>query len=105
MIPVFPKSPFSVLPLIEFLARPSSNQLNRAGDDISLAVVSYQKGDVIGGHQELQYTEAITLLRLQKPVEVTAAVPGKLEKEFFLVTPVNDIPDIGWYVVSVRSRD
>jgi len=60
---------------------------------------------VIGGHHVIQYAEAITLLRIQKPVEVTAAVPGKLEKEFFLVTPVSDIPDIAWYEVSIRPRD
>jgi len=38
--------------------------------------------------------EAITLLRLEKPLKETAAVSGKLEKDFFLVTPMSDQPDI-----------
>jgi hypothetical protein len=53
---------------IEIHTRPSLDQLNGVRADISVAVVSHQKVDVIGGHHVVQNTKAITLLRLEKPL-------------------------------------
>jgi hypothetical protein len=47
MIPVFPVSPFPLLPLIEFLSRPSGDQLNRFGDDTFIAIASYKKMNML----------------------------------------------------------
>lgn len=65
MIPVFPIRPFPVLPLIELLPCPSGDELNRVGDDVCFAVVSYQKVDVIGGHHVVQNAKTKALLRLE----------------------------------------
>ena len=104
MIPVFPESPFPVLPLIEFLARPSCSQLNRARNNVSFAVVSYQKVDVIGGDHVVKHTETIALLRLEEPLKVPASVPGKLEQEFFFVAAVRNMPHTPWKVMPIRPR-
>ncbi len=46
MIAIFPKGPFSVLPPIVYLARPSCNQLHCLGDNICLRAILDEK-DVV----------------------------------------------------------
>jgi hypothetical protein len=43
MIPIFPVCLLSLLALVEFLPRPSSDQLNRIRDDISFTAVFDEK--------------------------------------------------------------
>ena len=81
----------AVLPLIEFLACPSGNQLNRASNDVSFAVVSYKKVDVVGGYHVVEHTETIALLCLEEPLKVPASVPGKGEQEFLFMAAVCNI--------------
>jgi hypothetical protein len=60
--------------------------------------------NVVGGHHVIEHTQAITLLCLEKPLEITAAVPGKLEQEFLFVAPVRNMPDITRYVMPICPR-
>jgi len=59
---------------------------------------------VIGVHCEIEHAQAVTLLRLKKPLEPPTPVSGKLEKELLLVTPMGNMPDVAGYVMSVCSR-
>ncbi len=102
MITIFPVCPLPLLPLIEFLPSSSGDQLNRIGDDISSAVVSDKKVDVIGGHHIVEHTRAVPLVSLENPLQISAAVPGKLEQEFLLMAAVGDMPNIPWKVMPIR---
>jgi hypothetical protein len=100
MVTVFPVRPFPVLPLIKLLPSPSGDQLNRIGDDISLAVVSDKKMNMVGGHHVVEHTQPEPLLGFEKPLEPSVPVFAKPEKELLLMTPVSNVPDIARYVMS-----
>ena len=68
---------FALLPLIKFLPSPSSDQLNRIRYDVSFAVVFYKEVDVVGGHHIVEHVQAESLLGLEKPLEIPAAVSVK----------------------------
>jgi hypothetical protein len=63
---------------------------------------SLEEVNVIRGHHVVEHTQAITLLCLEKPLEITAAVPGKLEQEFLFMAAVRNMPNITRYVMSIR---
>ena len=54
MVPVFPISPVSVLPVVVLLRRPSGNQLQALGDHPGTTVLD-QEMDVIGGDDIVEY--------------------------------------------------
>ena len=102
VITIFPVCPFPVLPLIKLLPGPPGNQLDRVWDDISFANISDEEVNVIRGHHVVEHTQAITLLCLEKPLEITTAVPGKLEQECLFKAAVRNMPNITRYVMSIR---
>ena len=77
MITIFPVSPLSFLPLIEFLTNPSCNQLNGIRDYVSFAVVSGKEVDVVGRHHGVEHTQAEALPSFEKPLQISASVSGK----------------------------
>ena len=62
MIPIFPVGSFPALSLIEFLARPSGNQLDRFGYYVSITIIPDKKMNVIRGHGVIEHAKAVTLL-------------------------------------------
>jgi hypothetical protein len=77
MITIFPVSPLPILPLIEFLPGPPSDQLDRIRDYVSFTIVSDKEVDVVGGHHVVEHAQAEALLRFEKPLQVSASVSGK----------------------------
>jgi hypothetical protein len=65
MVTILPVSPFSALPLIEFLPGPSRHQLHRPCNGIPIAMVSEQDMDVVRGHHVIEHAQAIALPRLK----------------------------------------
>jgi hypothetical protein len=59
--------------------------------------------NVIGGHRVIEYDKPITLLRLKKPPQPSAAVSGKLEKKLLLMASMGNMPDVAVYVMSSCS--
>jgi len=103
MIAVFPESAFSFLPLIEFLASPSGNQLEAFGYRLRFTV-DYQEVDVVGSNHKIKHLQAKTLFCLKEPVIPTAPIPGKFQKKFLLVTAMGNMPYLPMNVISVCSR-
>jgi hypothetical protein len=104
MISILPIGPFPLLPLIEFLPSPSGDQLNRIGDDVSIAIVSDKKMNMVGCHHVVQHTQAKPLLGFEEPLEPSPPVSAKPEEVLLLMTPVGNVPDIARYVVSACPR-
>ena len=96
--------PFPILPLIKFLPSPSGDQLNRIGDDISIAIITDKKMNMVGGHDVVENTQPETLLGFEKPLEPSAPISAKPKKELLLMTPVSNVPDIARYVMSISPR-
>ena len=48
MIAVFPKCSLAILPLIELLACPASDQLHKFGNDVTTAIVGHKQVNVVG---------------------------------------------------------
>jgi len=59
---------------------------------------------VIRGHHVVEHAQAKALLCLEKPLEITAAVPGKLEQEFLLVAAVRNMPNTSRNVMPICPR-
>ena len=57
---------------------------------------------MVGGHHVVEHAQAEPLLGFEKPLEIPVAVSRKLEKEFFLMAAVRNMPHITRYVMSVR---
>jgi len=104
MIPVLPVSSLSAFSLIVFLPGPSGNELDRVWNDISIADISDQEVNVVRGHHVVEHAQAVTFLCLEKPLEITAAVPGKLEQEFLFVAAMRNMPNTSRNVMSICPR-
>jgi hypothetical protein len=101
MVTIFPVSPVPILLLIELLSCSPRYQLDGIGDHVSVSVIPDKKMNMIGGDRIIQDAEAIALPRLKQPLEVTAAVAGKFQEEFLLMTPMGDMPNTTGYVMPV----
>ena len=99
MIAVLPVGPFPTFPLVEFLTTPSGNQLEIFGYYIRFSI-DHQQVDVIGGHHIIEYSQAEPFPCLKEPVIPTSPIPGKLQKEFFLMTAVRDVPHLSGNVMA-----
>lgn len=87
MISIFPVRSLAILPLIVFLPRSPSYQLDRVRNHLSFADISDQKVDVVRGHHIVEHTQPIALLGLEKPPQVSAPVPDEFQKKLLLVAP------------------
>lgn len=53
---------------------------------------------------EIENGKAVPLLGLEHPIQITASVARKLEKEFSLMAPLSDVPDVTRQEVTVGAR-
>jgi hypothetical protein len=104
MIPIFPESPLSILPLVVFLARSSSHQLHGPGQYLVTTVVLDKKMDVIGRDRIVQYSDTIALLRFKQPCQPPPPVSGKSKKKLLLVATMGNVPNISRHVMTICSR-
>jgi hypothetical protein len=104
LITVFPVGRLPAFPLIKFLPSPPGDQLNRIGNDVSIAIVPDKKIYMVRGHHIVEHTQAEPLLGFEKPLEPSAPVSVKPEKELLLMTPVSNVPDITRYVMLASPR-
>jgi hypothetical protein len=102
MIAIFPLGSFSTFPHIEFLPNPPRYQLNGFGDHVSTTSVPDQEVDVVGSHRITEHAETIALFGFKNPLEIAATISGKFEEEFLFMTPMRNMPDMPWYIMSVR---
>ena len=75
MITILPECTLSVFTDIVFLAGSAGNQLYRIWDYIPAAIIKYKK--VIRSHHVVQYNQAVTLLRLPEPLEISVTIFGE----------------------------
>ena len=59
---------------------------------------------MIRGDYIIQYTEAIALFSLKKPLPPTVTVLGELEKKFTLMATMRNMPNMTRDKMSIRSR-
>jgi len=59
---------------------------------------------MVGGDNVVQHAQAEALLCLEQPVEPPPAVTGELEKKFFLVAAMGNVPDVIWQKAAVGTR-
>jgi hypothetical protein len=59
---------------------------------------------VVRGHHVVEHAQAVTFLCLEKPLEITAAVPGKLEQEFLFVAAMRNMPNTSRNVMPICPR-
>ena len=71
MITIFPVCPLPILPLIEFLSRPSCHQLNGVRNDLPPTLVSDKKVDGVGGHHRVEQAQTEALLGFEKPLQIS----------------------------------
>ena len=64
MIAVFPESPITVIPLIEFLASPAGDQLHGSGNDITMANVGHEQMDVVGSYHVIEDRQTVSFFCL-----------------------------------------
>jgi len=57
---------------------------------------------VVGSHSITEHADTIALLGFKYPLEIAAAISGEFQEEFFFMTPMRNVPDIPWYVMSIR---
>jgi hypothetical protein len=85
----------------EFLPGPTGNQLKGFGYYVSMAVVPDKEMNVVRSHRVTEHAETIALFGFKNPLEITAAISGEFQKEFLFMTPMRNVPDMPWYVMSV----
>jgi hypothetical protein len=59
---------------------------------------------MIGRHHIVEHTQTEAFLSFEKPLQISAAVPGKLEQEFLFVAAVRNMPDTARNGMSIRPR-
>jgi len=59
--------------------------------------------NVVGGHNIVEHTEAVSFFGFIEPMAPTLPVSLKLEQELLLVATVGDVPDAARDMVSVCS--
>ena len=101
-IPIFPKCALAFFPTVERLGRFPCDQLKTLRDHLPLPV-NDQQMDVIGSDAVVKNILAITLLRLEQPVNPPLTISHKLEKKLFLMAPVRNVPDSSWNVMTIGS--
>ena len=103
MITIFPKSTFPILPLVIFLARPSSYQLHRLRDDLPLLSVPDKEVNMVRSHRIIQDTRPEPLLPLEKPLQPPSPISGKPQKELLLMASMGNVPHAARNVMPIRS--
>ena len=103
MIPVFPKCSLERFPSVEFLGRFSRDQLKTLRNHFPVPVNNKQV-DMIGRDGIVENIQPVALLRLEQPMSPSFAVPRKLEQKLLLMTPVCDVPNLSWDVMTISSR-
>jgi hypothetical protein len=78
--------------------------LDGPGYYFSVAIIPDKKMNMIGGDCVIEDAEAMAFLCLKEPLEIPAAVSGKFQEKFFLMTSVGGMPNTPWYVMPVCSR-
>jgi len=59
--------------------------------------------NVVRSHHVTEHAEAIALFGFKNPLEITAAISCEFQKEFLFMTPMRNVPDMPWDVMSVCS--
>ena len=72
------------------------------GYDVSMSVVPDKEMHVVGSHRITEHAETVALFGFKYPLEIAAAISGEFQKEFLFMTPMSNMPDMAWYIMSVR---
>jgi hypothetical protein len=102
MIAIFPVGTFSTLPLIEFLSGPARYQLNGFGYHVSMAIVPDEEMNMVGSYRITEHAETVPLFCFKYPLEIAAAISGEFQEKFLFMTPMRNVPDMPWDIMSVR---
>ena len=103
MISVLPESSVAAFALVELLRSAAGDQLHARCNNVS-ACVLHQQMNMVGRDGIVEDAQSEALLRLEKPLDVTAPVARKFEEECLSVTAVSYVPDVSWQKVAVGTR-
>jgi hypothetical protein len=102
MVTIFPEGAFSFFSFVEFLSRIASNKLQTLWNHLR-GPISHQQMNMIGGDGIVKYWQTIAFLRFKQPIEPSLPVTGKFEKKLPFVTPVGNVPDLTWNMMTIGS--
>jgi len=67
-----------------------------------MATIPDEEMDMVGSYRMTEHAETVALFCFKYPLEIAAAIPGEFQEEFLLMTPMSNVPDMPWDIISVR---
>jgi hypothetical protein len=87
-----------------FLAGPARYQLNGFGYHVSMAIIPDKEMDMVGSYRITEHAETEAFFCFKYPLQIAAAISGEFQEKFLLMTPMRNVPDMPWNIMSVRPR-